>query len=225
MKRVFRTGRYANVTATMALVVALGGTSYAATTLAKNTIGSSQLKRGAVANSDLRANAVTSGKVKNGSLLAKDFKTGQLPAGARGATGGTGPKGDKGDPGAYPTTLPSGQTLKGAFGNIGNQGAGGRIGSAISFAIPLTTAPTGHFIKKDVAPPAECPGTPAAPAAAPGHLCIFEAVANNVQTESFEDPITSGTGSTTRVFGINVVGFNTAAGDFNSSGSWAVTAP
>lgn len=99
MKRVFGRGRYANVTATVALVVALGGTSYAAITLPANSVGSRQLKSRAVSNSDIRGNAVTSGKVRDGSLRARDFAAGQLPAGARGAAGAQGQKGDKGDKG------------------------------------------------------------------------------------------------------------------------------
>ena len=228
MKRIFGSGRYANVTATMALVVALGGTSYAAVALPKNSVGSGQLRPGAVAKTDIRANAVTSGKVKNFSLLAKDFKAGQLPAGAKGATGAAGaagPVGPKGDTGAYPTVLPSGQTLIGAFANIGNNTGNQRIGSAISFPIPLAAAPTAHFVNKGATAPAECPGSAATPRAAPGHLCIYEGVATNVSFQSFEDPVTAATGSTTRVFGVEVVGFSTASGDYQSSGSWAVTAP
>ena len=64
MKRIFGNGRYADVTATLALVVALGGTSYAAIKLPKNS--------------------VTSATVKDRSLLKKDFKPGQLPAGEPG---------------------------------------------------------------------------------------------------------------------------------------------
>jgi hypothetical protein len=86
MKRMFGHGRYANVTATIALIVALGGTSYAAITLPSNSVGSKQLKKRAVTNSKLRANAVTSAKVKNGTLRARDFKTGELPVGPPGAT-------------------------------------------------------------------------------------------------------------------------------------------
>jgi hypothetical protein len=89
----------ATVIACIALAVALGGTSYAAVSLPRGSVGSAQLKK----------NAVVSSKVKNRSLLAIDFKRGQLPRGARGpqglpgatgATGATGAKGDKGDTGA-----------------------------------------------------------------------------------------------------------------------------
>ena len=76
---MFSNGRYANVTATMALIVALGGTSYAAIKLPANSVGSAQLKKQAVTNSKLRANAVTSGTVRNGSLRAKDFKAASSP--------------------------------------------------------------------------------------------------------------------------------------------------
>lgn len=57
------------VVACLALVVALGGTSYAdVLNVPFNSVGTSQL----------RANAVVSSKVKNRSLLAIDFTAGQL---------------------------------------------------------------------------------------------------------------------------------------------------
>ncbi len=62
------------VVACLALLVALGGTSYAALRLPANSVGTAQLKNG----------AVTSVKVKAGSLLKRDFKPGQLPAGPAG---------------------------------------------------------------------------------------------------------------------------------------------
>jgi hypothetical protein len=86
-----------------ALVVALGGVSYAATALPKNSVGTAQLRQRAVTGAKLKRNAVTSAKVKNGSLLAADFKAGQLPAGPQGPKGDTGPRGEtgpKGDAGA-----------------------------------------------------------------------------------------------------------------------------
>lgn len=55
---------YANVVATVALVLALGGASaFAATQLGKNSVGAKQLKK----------NAVTGEKVRNGSLSAVDI--------------------------------------------------------------------------------------------------------------------------------------------------------
>jgi hypothetical protein len=82
----------------VALLVALGGTSYAVVALPANSVGKKQL----------RANAVTSVKVKNGALLRKDFKRGQLPAGPRGPAGARGPQGLPGPSGATNVTLRSG---------------------------------------------------------------------------------------------------------------------
>lgn len=72
MKRLSRPGRYANVTATMALVVALGGSSYAAVSLPRNSVDSEQIRK----------DAITSDKVKDHSLLSSDFKVGQLASGS-----------------------------------------------------------------------------------------------------------------------------------------------
>src|SRR5262245_58801875 len=76
-----------------ALVVSLGGNSYAAVKLAKNSVSSQTIKDGQVKRQDLALNAVGTDQEAAGSLLATDFKTGQLPAGAQGPQG---PKGDKG---------------------------------------------------------------------------------------------------------------------------------
>jgi hypothetical protein len=73
----------------LALLVALGGTSYAVAQLPANSVGAKQLKK----------NAVTAAKVKDRSLLARDFKSGQLPAGPRGAQGPAGTAGAQGAPG------------------------------------------------------------------------------------------------------------------------------
>lgn len=81
----------AMIVAMIALVVALGGTSYAATKLSKNSVGVKQIKRNAVTSSKIKANSVTSSKVKDHALLARDFQAGSLPKGPRGATGATGP--------------------------------------------------------------------------------------------------------------------------------------
>ncbi len=84
------------VIGTIALILAMSGTSYAAATLSANSVRSKQIKNGQVKTADLARNAVTSGKVKNGSLLSADFKPGQLVSGAPGPVGPIGPKGADG---------------------------------------------------------------------------------------------------------------------------------
>jgi len=102
------------VIAVIALLIALGGSAYAAGLLPANSVGTAQL----------RADAVVSSKVKNGSLRAVDFKTGQLPVGARGPAGPAGATGPAGPAGA---TGP-----QGAQGSAGAQGPKGDPGSLAS---------------------------------------------------------------------------------------------
>lgn len=60
---------YANVIATIALFVALGGVAVAAG-LPKNSVGPKQLKRGAVTAPDIRRGAVTAGKIAPKAVVA-----------------------------------------------------------------------------------------------------------------------------------------------------------
>lgn len=169
MRRISNKLTYANVTATLALFLALGGVAWAASTLPANSVGSPQIIKGAVKASDIAKNAVTSPKVKNGSLKAADFAAGQLPAGPKGEKGD---KGDKGAPGATkvvyrseietnigsgtfaetePECLP-GETLIGGGGyfvNTGNLGIdlGGTItanGPAVGSA--ASSSPTNWYV-------------------------------------------------------------------------------
>jgi len=157
MKRMFSNGRYANVTATLALIIALGGTSYAAIVLPANSVGSKQLKKRAVTNSKLRPNAVTSATVRNGSLRARDFKAGQLP------TGQAGPAGPAGATNIVSRRVPSLPVAAGALGAVkmacnpgeraitaGLQSDGDVLNIfAITESFPITTGdvPTGWFLE------------------------------------------------------------------------------
>lgn len=118
----------AMVVAMVALFVALGGGAYAASRLPKASVGTREL----------HDNAVTSAKVKDHSLLARDFKAGELPAGAQGPPGQpglngvAGAQGPKGDTGAAGATGPAGAGLDTLFGN----GSDGNV--TISGATTLT---------------------------------------------------------------------------------------
>ena len=70
----------------VALCVAVVGVP-TAWALARNSVGSPQIKPGAVHASDIDGNAVTGGKVKNGSLSRNDFATNSLPSGPTGPAG------------------------------------------------------------------------------------------------------------------------------------------
>jgi hypothetical protein len=71
MKRVRKHLSFANVTAMLALFVALGGTSYAA--LARNSVGHQQIRKNAVRSSEVRKNAVGSSEVRNNKLRKSDI--------------------------------------------------------------------------------------------------------------------------------------------------------
>ncbi|MEH3052390.1 MAG: hypothetical protein PGN13_00080 [Patulibacter minatonensis] len=82
---------YANVTATLALFVALGGTSWAVTQLPKDSVGKGQLKTGAVTTNKLARGAVTADKLAAGVAVSgpRGPRGPQGPAGAGGADGAT----------------------------------------------------------------------------------------------------------------------------------------
>ena len=86
-----------NHLAYVALFVVLGGTSYAASRLPRNSVGTRE--------------------VKNASLLAKDFANRQLrpvqgPQGARGLSGDAGPAGPQGPPGGKGRSASSDQPVQ-----------------------------------------------------------------------------------------------------------------
>jgi hypothetical protein len=102
--------KFANVISCLALFVALGGASYAATQLPNNSVGNAQIKK----------DAVTGVKVKDGSLRAADFGAGQIPAGPEGRPGVQGPQGAPGQQGER--GAPGEQGVEGADGDAGPRG-------------------------------------------------------------------------------------------------------
>jgi len=232
-------GRYARQhhIALIALFVAMGGTSYAAAT---GSIDGREIKNNSVSTNDLRNNGIRSRDVRNGGLLKEDFKAGELPAGATGAQGPRGLTGARGATGAtgaaFPTgNLPSGRTMKGVYSA---HGTGGAIAADhISFPVQLAAAPSVGMKRVVPAEPGQpsttrCPGSVSNPLAAPGELCIYEAQRFGVTgtpelCKPDNNPGTcsnTGSGQATR-WGMFLRFRGTAAVDFGSNGTWAVTAP
>jgi hypothetical protein len=113
-----------NIVGYLALFLALTGTSYAATSLARNTVGSPQVINGSLQTVDLSKTAI--GKLKGN-------------AGPSGAAGAQGPKGDtgpQGAPGAQGASGPQGnQGIQGASGPQGNPGIQGVAGTARAYGL------------------------------------------------------------------------------------------
>lgn len=118
--RISRRLTYANVTATLAMFIALGGASYAAANLPPNSVGTAQLEKAAVTNTKLAKGAVTGAKVANGSLTGQKIKSSTLGTvrNATHATNATNADELGGLPAStYRGSCPSGMTLAGARPN------------------------------------------------------------------------------------------------------------
>lgn len=111
---------YANVIATIALFLALGGASYAAIKLPANSVGSKQIKNGAVSSTD----------IKNHSIKAGDFKGG-LPSGPRG------PRGPQGQPGPAAAKYWA-QIKGGATPTVGGSSGGITVSRSTNLATNVT---------------------------------------------------------------------------------------
>src|SRR4051812_18372139 len=103
--------------ATIAVFIALGGSSYAALT---------------VTGRNIKNGTITSADVKDRSLLARDFRSGQLPAGPPGPQGATGSQGAQGPQGAQGASGASRLVIRGggpgsdqAFCQAGERATGG----------------------------------------------------------------------------------------------------
>lgn len=68
---------YANVASTAALLLALGGTAYAAT-LPANSVGSRQLKTSAVTSAKVGPNAITTSKIRTGAVTRSRIAVGAV---------------------------------------------------------------------------------------------------------------------------------------------------
>jgi hypothetical protein len=109
---------YANVMATVAVVLALGGGAYAAIRLPAKSVGARQLRR----------HAVTPSKVAKSTVhLFKGRKGARGPRGVQGPKGNRGTKGDKGQPGtarAYGLVSPTGALTKAKNATVTHPGTG-----------------------------------------------------------------------------------------------------
>lgn len=112
---------YANVASSVALFIALGGTSYALT-LPKDSVGAKQLRRASVGASELRTGSVRSLDIRNRTIALRDLAT----ATRQRLRGQPGPPGPAGAPGVsyFLVADSAGLTVAGNGNVIGRPGAG-----------------------------------------------------------------------------------------------------
>ena len=119
------------VVAIIALVVSLTGTTWAVTSLPRNSVGSKQIKKNAVRSSDIKAGAVRGSDVRDGSLGAAEFAPGTLLKGD---------KGDKGDTGATGAAAPK------AWALVRYNGIEAAVVRASDPAITVERTDTGRYL-------------------------------------------------------------------------------
>ncbi len=78
MKQIRKRLTYANVMSSIAVFLVLGGATALAAGLAKNSVGSKQIKKNAVTTAKIKNNAVTTGKIKNGAVTGAKVNLGSL---------------------------------------------------------------------------------------------------------------------------------------------------
>jgi hypothetical protein len=198
----------------------------------------------------VEATTIAPGEIECDERGGTEFKDGSGAStyACNGEEGPEGPAGPEGSPWTAGGTLPSGKTETGgwAFGTVSEGAVSANLRLAVSFPIPLAAelAETNvHFINKagkevilngegfpEEVTPTSCgsalspAGTAKAPAAAPGHLCVYArelsdafGFSNNIfKLGSF------GLGASTAGAMLEFIGISEGATGW---GSWAVTAP
>ena len=72
---------FANLVSLMALFIALGGTTYAAVTLPKNSVGTSQIKKNGVGVSEIKKNGVRASEINRNAVGASEIRSNAVASG------------------------------------------------------------------------------------------------------------------------------------------------
>ena len=127
----------------------------------------------------------------------------------------------------YGATLPAGASLTGnfAFSDTGEPGSDVTGEDAISFEIPLASAPAVHLINRGDPLPPGCSGSITAPSAAAGNLCVFVAFSSESDALDGYYSVTSGFQGLSSNRGVVVYLHDANADGFvEGAGTWAVHA-
>jgi len=161
------------------------------------------------------------------SVAVEEIQTGGTECGGAGGAfveeeGGSTVEICNGAPWAAGGTLPKGRSESGTWDVVTYHtplGGGSEVGqTSVSFGIPLKSTPIVKYVGEGEAGTAhatECPGTPEAPKAAEGFLCVYISSEGAGSFVTFEEgvPYTSG----------SILKFTSVAAGLGASGTWAVT--
>jgi hypothetical protein len=207
---------YANVAATLALVLAMSGGALAANHYLINStkqINPKVLKK-------LHGARGPRGELGPNGLVG--------PQGVQGQQGRQGPRGERGEPGfSALSLLPKGATESGEFAvSTGAAGAENDVlKDAVTFSIPLATPVVAAQIQVTQAtvPTAQCLGPGQA---ARGWLCIYTSGApKNLEPPVAYDPEAAPETAGSGRFGVGLNWKVEEAGPAEATGTWSLTAP
>lgn len=111
------------------------------------------------------------------------------------------------------------KVLRGGWA-IGSAATGTFGLEGISWGFTMKRAPVTHFIVNGDPVPAGCSGTPAAPGASPGHLCVFEQAASGFNSRFVCSAVNNCSGKASR-YGAYVGATSNSASGY-AYGSWAL---
>jgi hypothetical protein len=242
---------YANVAVTVALVFAMSGGAYAAGRFAITStkqISPKVLKQlqGKVGQNGAPGAAGAQGPVGPGGPQGPGGAQGpEGPTGKEGPAGKNGTNGKEGSPWTADGDLPSGQSLTGVWALSTFIKNGTLHKTAVSFALPLSQAPTAHYINGNkeeltvsgTATPTACLGSVAEPTATPGNLCVYQSDEEGVSTNEADNnailhskwgisiqDVSDDISSSASPFGFMVIALGIEEGPLDAEGSWAVAA-
>jgi len=210
MKRRLRRPSPALIISMFALFVALGGTTYAATSLPKDSVGAKQLKKNAVTAPKIKKKAVTAAKINTMGLTVPDA---------------TNASNLGGHPASFYSvaTLQSGQSESGAFGLGGpSPGSNYYYTSAVTFQIPLAHALDANHVvvvAQGASPQPHCSGEGHAD---PGYLCVYDGVTIYMAPPTISLPDSQTAGAGAEGFALSA-GTTAATGAAGVYGTWTVS--
>lgn len=241
-KRRLKAPSPALVVSSIALFVALGGTTYAATSLPRNSVGAKQLKKNAVISQKIKNRAVTAAKINTKGLTVPNARHATSATSATSATNATHATSadsattsadatNAANLGGHPASFYSAATLQSGQSESGVFGMGGPAASSnefytdgVTFPIPLAHAlDASHVVPvaQGTAPQPHCPGQGQAD---PGYLCVYSEVSifMDIQSNGISLPDQQMIGAAPT--GFVLFGQTTAvSGAASISGTWTVS--